>query len=70
MLDQALGSAPNFFNITFFRTVRVQVGSLSGKYALFATAMQNQQCPVRPLILPLTFPKWPLAFLLGLRLGS
>jgi hypothetical protein len=70
MLNQAPGPAPNFSKIAFYVIVRVQVGSLSGKYALLAMTMRNQRCPIRPQPLPPTFPKWPLAFLLWLRLGT
>ena len=59
MLNQALGPAPNFSKIAFYRTVRVQVGSLSEKCALLAMTMQNQQCPVRPLNLPQLFQNGP-----------
>jgi hypothetical protein len=70
MSNQARDPAPIFSKIAFRISVKAQVGNLSGKCAPLERAMTNQQCPIRPLTLPHTFPKWPLAFLLRLRLGT
>ena len=68
--SQAPDPTPNFFKIVLRSSVRVQVGNLSGKCASLPRAVKNQQCPIRLLTLPPTFPKWFFAVLLGFRLAT
>jgi hypothetical protein len=69
MSSQAPDPTPNFSKMVFCSSVRFQAGNLSGKCASFPRAIKNQQCPLRLLTLPPTFPKWSFAVLFGFRLG-
>jgi hypothetical protein len=70
MSSQAPDPTPNFSKISLCCSVRAQVGDLSGKCASLPRAIKKQQCPVRLLTLPPTFPKWSFAVLFGFRLGA
>ena len=52
MSIQAQDPTPNFSKMVLCSPVWVQVGSLGGKCASLAWAIENRQCPIRPRTLP------------------
>ncbi len=70
MCNRATDPAPNFSKMVLRIFVKVQGENLNGKCAPLNSAIGNQQCPISPLTLPPTLPKWPMAFLLGIELGT